>query len=150
MSSATRIQSRREGRLLSEVAEEIQKAEEEVVEVMVEVEGLSLVSSVLNKGIALPVTIGLATVVLALVIFLVAFLALKLRGQKKHGRYEVDDDRKIIKLSDHEDDDVTTLTSRTECEDDRRQLREIFPHLISLPRSDETLPGPGLVGLGFK
>ena len=133
--------------------EEIQKAEEEVVEVMKEieeveeVEGLSLASSVLTERHAVPVTIGLATAVLALVIFLVVFLALKLRGQKKHGRYEVYDDRKIIKLTDNEDDDVT---SSTECGDDRQQLREIFPHLISFPRSEDSLPGPGLVGLGFK
>ena len=143
---------RREGRLFSEEVEEIQKTEQEVVEVMKEmkkveeVEGLSLASSVLTKRHAVPVTIGLATVVLALVIFLVVFLALKLRGQKKHGRYEVYDDRKIIKLTDNEDDGVT---STTECGDDR-QLREIFPHLIAFPRSEDSLPGPGLVGLGFK
>ena len=154
MSSATRAQTRREGRLLTEKVEEIQKAEEdvedvveEVEEVVEEVEGLSLVSSVLNKGHAVPVTIGLATAVLALLIFLVVFLAVMLRRPKKHGRYEVYDDRKIIKLSDNEDDDVTTTTESVE---DRQQLEEIFPHLISFPRSEDTLPGPGLVGLGFK
>ena len=124
------------------VGEEIQEAEEGLVG-----EGLSLVSSVMNKTHALPLTIGLVSALLALMVFLVVFLAVKLRGEKKHGRYDVYDDRKIIKVKDNEDDELTTTV---ECEADRQQLSEIFPHLISFPRSEDTLPGPGLVGLGFK
>ena len=120
----------------------MQEAEEEVVE------GLSLVSSVMNKSHAVLVSIGVATALLALMILLVVFLSVKLRGQKKHGRYDVyDEDRKIIKVTDNEDEEVR---SRAESEADRQQLTEIFPHLISFPRSEESLPGPGLVGLGFK
>ena len=133
------------------MVEEIQEAEEMEEEEVELLAGLSLVSSVMTNGNAVPVTIGLATAataLLALMTFLLVLLALKVRGKKKQGSYEVCDDRKIIKVSDHEDED---LRGPADCEDDRQQLREIFPHLISIPRSEaDILPGPGLVGLGFK
>ena len=94
----------------------------------------------------LPVTFALAAALVACIIFLAVFFTLNRKRGKNQGKYSVSDDKKIIKVND--DDDVITIT--TECEDHTEHLKSVFPHLISVPKSEDILlPGPGLVGLGF-